>query len=129
VSGNRLVTLAEACVVVIALAGVGAVALVGGDRGQDVGLGHEPPDPASVYDPVRSGEILPEGYRRGLDRDQILPVYEPVFTSATDVAWPGEMLVIGVAGTDTAKAYPVTHLNSREMVIDWLDGIPILVTW
>jgi hypothetical protein len=37
--------------------------------------------------------------------------------------------VIGVAAAETAKAYPVTHLNSREMVIDSLDGIPILVSW
>jgi hypothetical protein len=37
--------------------------------------------------------------------------------------------VIGVAGTNSAKAYPVTHLNQREMVVDSLEGIPILVTW
>ena len=34
-----------------------------------------------------------------------------------------------LAGETEAKAYPVTHLNSREMVIDSLEGIPILVTW
>jgi hypothetical protein len=86
-------------------------------------------DPAEVYDPVSAGETLPDGYRRGLERDQILPVYDPVFTSAAQVDWPGDSLVIGVAGGETAKAYPVTHLNSREMVIDSLDGIPILVSW
>jgi hypothetical protein len=86
-------------------------------------------DPGEVYNPVKAGETLPSGYRQLLGRDSILPVYDPVFTSAGQVDWPADSLVIGVAGAETAKAYPVTHLNSREMVIDSLDGIPILVTW
>jgi hypothetical protein len=86
-------------------------------------------DPTEVYDPVRAGELAPPGFRQLLDRDQILPVYDPVFTSASLVDWPVGMLVIGVSGEQTAKAYPVTHLNQREMVIDSLDGIPLLVTW
>lgn len=88
-----------------------------------------PVDPASVYDPVKAGENLPDGYRQGLERDQIVPVYAPAFTAASEVDWPSDMLVIGVAGTNSAKAYPVTHLNQREMVVDSLEGIPILVTW
>lgn len=96
----------------------------------DVGLAElTPADPDVTYDPVRAGEELPAGYRQLLDRDQIAPIYEPTFTTPDAVDWPGEMLVIGVAGGDTAKAYPVTHLNQREMVIDSLEGIPILVTW
>jgi hypothetical protein len=86
-------------------------------------------DPQDVYDPVQAGEELPSGYRPLLDRDQILPVYDPVFTSSSDVDWPAEMLVIGVAGSEEAKAYPVTHLNQREMVVDSLEGTPILVSW
>ncbi len=86
-------------------------------------------DPGDVYDPVKAGEPLPLGYRQLLDRDQILPVYDPVFTSSSLVDWPTEMLVIGISGEETAKAYPVTHLNQREMVIDSLEGIPLLVTW
>jgi len=86
-------------------------------------------DPNEVYNPVAAGEQLPSGYRQVLGRDSILPVYDPVFTSSDQVDWPADSLVIGVAGAETAKAYPVTHLNSREMVIDSLDGIPILVSW
>ncbi len=86
-------------------------------------------DPNLTYDPVRSGEELPAGYRQLLDRDQIAPIYEPAFVTPRHVDWPPEMLVIGVAGADDAKAYPITHLNQREMVIDSLEGIPILVTW
>ena len=86
-------------------------------------------DPALVYDPVEAGEPLPSGFRQLVWRDQIEPVYDPVFTSPNNVDWPAGSLVIGVVGTETAKAYPVTHLNSREMVVDSLEGIPILVTW
>jgi len=64
------------------------------------------PDPNTVYDPVLEGEILPAGYGIALPRDAILPVYEPAFTRAGDVDWPGDMLVIGVAGEDTAKGLP-----------------------
>ena len=86
-------------------------------------------DPNEVYDPVKAGEATPNGYRQLLRRDSILPVYNPVFASSGQVDWPDDSLVIGVARAETAKAYPVTHLNSREMVIDSLDGIPILVSW
>ncbi len=94
----------------------------------------EPPsatraDPANTYDPIRAGEEPPRGYRQLLARDQIAPIYDPVFTATDQVDWPEESLVIGLAGTATAKAYPVTHLNQREMVIDSLEGIPVLVTW
>ncbi len=86
-------------------------------------------DPAMVYDPVRSGEPLPSGYRQLLGRDQIHPVYHPRLVPAEAVAWADATLVIGVTGTATAKAYPVSHLNRREMVNDSLEGIPILVSW
>ena len=86
-------------------------------------------DITTVYDPESAGEPMPHGYRQLLGRDQIQPVYDPAFTTADEVDWPLDSLVIGVAGSETAKAYPVTHLNQREMVIDHLEGLPILVSW
>ncbi len=86
-------------------------------------------DPGAVYDPIRAGETLPAGYRPLLGRDQIPPVYDPMFVSAADAGWDPETLVIGVAGEREAKAYPVGFLDRREMVIDSLDGAPILVSW
>jgi hypothetical protein len=86
-------------------------------------------DPESVYDPVRAGEETPRTYRQLLRRDQIEPVYDPSFTDVDSVDWPDDMLVIGVEGTVSSKAYPVTHLNSHEMVVDEIDGDPILVSW
>ena len=87
------------------------------------------PIPSDVYDPVRAGEEPPNGLRQLLGRDQIAPVYDPVCVARDKVDWPADSLVLGVAGTKTAKACPITHLNQREMVIDTLDGTPILASW
>ena len=86
-------------------------------------------DFSSEYDPVQSGEPTPQGFRQLLARDQIPPIYDPTFTSADDVDWPTDSLVVGVAGVTEAKAYPVTHLNRHEMVNDIIEGEPILVSW
>ena len=83
----------------------------------------------SSFDPVSAGEPTPEGFRQVLARDQIPPIYEPEFADADSVDWPDDMLVLGIAGEDEAKAYPITHLNRHEMVNDTLDGEPILATW
>ena len=95
---------------------------VAGPSGQQV-------DPSGVYNPVLAGERLPDGFRQLLPRDAITPIYEPEFVPAGGVDWSARTQVIGVAMGDEAKAYPVSYLNGREMVIDEIDGIPIVVTW
>ena len=84
---------------------------------------------ADAYDPIEAGEEPPPGFRQSLARDAILPVYVPTFVSASDVGWPDDSLVIGVDLEGEARAYPVSWLNYREMVIDNHRGIPTLVTW
>jgi hypothetical protein len=64
-----------------------------------------------------------------LPLDGILPIYEPEFASAAESRLLDEELVMGVALSGEAKAYPISVLRSREMVNDELGGIPILVTW
>ena len=87
-------------------------------------------DPGQTYDPVRAGEALPSGFRQLLPRDAILPIYDPAFrTDAGNDAWSDDTLVIGIAFDGYAKAYPVSFLNRREMVVDSIAGIPVLVTW
>lgn len=113
----------------MAIALVFALASGGPDRPAVIETPGELANPTQVYDPVAAGETLPSGYRQLLGRDSILPVYEPAFASAGQTEWAADTLVIGVAEAGTAKAYPVSHLNRREMVVDSLDGIPILVTW
>jgi hypothetical protein len=118
---------AGAGILIVAL--VAALALLGPQRPETTESLGPLADPDEVYNPVWAGEPTPPGFRQLLGRDSILPVYEPDFAPAGAVEWPGDVLVIGVAGERSAKAYPVSHLNRREMVIDALDGIPILVTW
>ena len=82
-----------------------------------------------AYNPVIAGELLPDGFRQLLPRDAIAPIYNPQFVSSDLAGWPDDAEVIGVAGAEEAKAYPVSFLNRREMVIDEIGGDPILVTW
>ena len=117
-------------VLLIGAIGLGALTIwafwPGGAR---VGTAGVRADPGDVYNPVTAGEPLPDGFRQLLPRDAIRPVYEPEFASAGLVRWPGGTQVIGVTSGDEAKAYPVSFLNRREMVVDSINGIPILVTW
>lgn len=86
-------------------------------------------DPNDVYNPVLAGEPLPDGFRQVLPRDAILPVYDPIFVSADESGWAGNAEVIGVEIDGEARAYPVSFLNGREMVIDEIADVPIVVTW
>ena len=85
--------------------------------------------PEGVHDPVAAGEPVPDDFRQLLRRDAILPIYNPTFKTASETDWRDDVLVIGVELDGEAKAYPVSFLNRREMVIDWIGGTPILVSW
>ena len=116
-----LIALAAALVLVAALVGSEANR-VQIDEGPIVA-------PESQYDPVEGGEPRPDGFRQLLTRDAIFPVYNPTFRSVSTTDWDDDILVIGVEMDGEAKAYPVSFLNRREMVIDWIGGSPVLVTW
>jgi len=66
---------------------------------------------------------------RVLPRDAIAPVYRPRFVSAAQARLRPTELVLGVAINGESRAYPITVLNSREMVNDVVGGVPILATW
>lgn len=66
---------------------------------------------------------------RLLGRDMIAPIYAPRFVAAGQARLRGDELVLGVEINGEAKAYPITVLNSREMVNDTAGGVPILATW
>ena len=120
-------------IVLAVVAAIAVVASVGSPKASDATVVTSPPvslaDPFQVYDPVRAGENTPPGFRQLLFRDDIAPIYEPRFVSAETSPWTEESLVIGVEIDGESKAYPVGFLNRREMVIDRLAGVPILVTW
>ncbi|CAN5834164.1 hypothetical protein BH23ACT10_BH23ACT10_27080 [soil metagenome] len=92
------------------------------------GSGRPQPDP-DIFDPRRERIELPPGYRPSVGRDVIRPIYDPEFVPGDTVDWPADTLVLGVAIDGEAKAYPVNVLNHREMVIDRLRGMPLLVSW
>jgi hypothetical protein len=83
----------------------------------------------TLYDPVRSGESTPKGFRQLLRRDAIFPIYGPQFVSAADSGWHDKALVIGLVIDGDARAYPVSFLNRREIVNDHVGKTPVLVTW
>ncbi len=96
------------------------------------------PDPTEIQRSGANGPLpglapgdapVPEGYFRSFDRDQIEPVYEPTFVGADGVSWPDDEVVIGVNINGQQRAYPVGFLSNRELVIDEIDDIPILVSW
>ena len=118
--------LAVLAVVVLAVVGY---SYIWGDTQQVPTVEATAVDPGDVYDPVSAGDPLPPGFRQLLGRDAILPVYAPEFIEASASTWGDDILVIGVDLGGEAKAYPVSFLNRREMVIDRFGDIPILVTW
>jgi len=86
-------------------------------------------DPGSLYNPVRAGEALPEGFRDLLPRDAIPPIYDPQFVAASDARWDDRSLVVELEINGDARAYPVSFLNRREIVNDHVGRTPVLVTW
>ena len=83
-----------------------------------------------LFDPTDEDDVvLPEGYFRSWGRDRIIPVYEPIYVGADGVPWPDDEVVIGVNINGQQRAFPVGFLSNRELVIDQIDDIPLLVTW
>ena len=125
-----------ALVLLLGLGVLAVVALPGGVAGDrpaavegNEGVEVEVADPNQVPDPTAGDTGLPDGYRLAFPRDAIAPVYDPTFAQAAEVDWADQSLIIGLEIDGQAKAYPVSFLNRREMVVDRLAGIPILVTW
>ncbi len=102
--------------------------LTGPRRGDHSKLLGELADPAKIPDPF-TGERLPEGCVQVKPRDEILPVYDPLFTPAHEADWSPSDMVIGISLAGEARAYPVGPLNKREMVLDRIGEIPIVVSW
>lgn len=58
-------------------------------------------------------------------------IFEPEFTSVADAeeSYYAEEPLIVVADGDQAKAYSTWHLDSHEIVNDYINGKAITVTW
>ena len=63
-------------------------------------------------------------------RDAIKPIYEPRYDGVEGGDWlDGDDAVIGYASESGAYAYPVKILNLHEIVNDFIDGVPVLVSY
>jgi hypothetical protein len=64
-------------------------------------------------------------------RDAIRPLYEPVQYQDVDGGdWLSDSdTVIGYVSESGPYAYPIKFLNSRELVDDTIDGVPVLVSY
>lgn len=83
-----------------------------------------------LFDPTDvRGVALPEGYFRSWGRDVIAPIYEPTYVDASGVDWRDEEVVIGININGQQRAYPVGFMSNRELVIEQIDELPLMVTW
>ena len=78
---------------------------------------------------VRGQQFSLDGFRKLAYKDTIMPIYTPVFVSADAADLEDEELVLGLEINGESKAYPVGPLNLKEMVIDEVGGVPVLVSW
>ena len=65
----------------------------------------------------------------GPPKDGIPPIDEPVFARVVEVDLPDIEPVIGVIIDDVARAYPIRLLIWHEIVNDWIDNLPVAVTF
>jgi len=63
-------------------------------------------------------------------RDAIVPVAQPAYGGPDALPWLQDSdLVIGYVSGEDAYAYPINVLNSREIVNDEINGLPVLITY
>jgi len=65
----------------------------------------------------------------GPPRDGIPSLEDPAMVSHGDTPWADDVLVLGVAVGDSARAYPIPILDWHEIVNDTVGGQPILISW
>ena len=98
----------------------------------DTGSATVPLD-AIVSDTFRGGYIpLSEATDTVIEslRDAIRPIYEPVYEPVEGGDWlKDDDLVMGYASASAAYAYPVRMLNLHEIVNDYIDGVPVLISY
>ena len=64
-----------------------------------------------------------------LPRDQIQAIDDPKFVPAELADLPDDEPVIGLCVGDDARAYALSLLDTREIVNDVVNGMPVCVSW
>jgi hypothetical protein len=85
-----------------------------------------------VFDAFAGGYLpLPQASNSTIEqlRDVIRPIYQPVYDLVEGRGWlDDDDLVIGYSPKGSAYAYQLKTLNYHEIVNDYIDGVPLLVS-
>lgn len=82
------------------------------------------------FDLSRHAVPIEEIRAGGPPRDGIPAITAPAFIPASEATFLGDDdRILGIAGRHESKAYPVKILNWHEIVNDWIDDRPILITY
>ena len=86
---------------------------------------------AQLTRPEYAGDVIEAfpDFGRRLGKDDIRPIYNPVFVSAGQSPMLDGNFVLGLELNGESHAYPIRVLNGREIVNDVVGGMPILATW
>lgn len=85
-----------------------------------------------TFQPVNRAVPLTQADQELIDRllDAISPIHDPKYETGKDAGWLFDTdIVIGYATDNGAWAYPIRILNFHEIVNDYLDGTPVLVSY
>lgn len=118
---TRIVLLVAGCLLLVACAGPARASRQWPDGDDGSGLAPSAEESAT--------RLLQFNFRQVLPRDAIRPIYKPEFVAPNRAQVSDDELVLGVFLGGEARAYPITPLNSREIVNDLVGGVPIVVTW
>lgn len=89
------------------------------DTPDSVSTEEDTPDPAIPESTII--EVLP--------RDKIQAIDDPKFVPAELADMPDDEPVIGLCVGDDARAYALSVLDTREVVNDVVNGMPVCVSW
>ena len=94
---------------------------------------HSVPLADVVFDTFRGGYVrLSEATPGTIEalRDAISPIYRPRYGGILAGAWlADDDLVIGYQGRTATYAYPLKILNFHEIVNEFIDGVPVLISY
>lgn len=87
--------------------------------------------PGDVADETDTPDALPPESTiiEVLPRDKILAIDDPKFVPAELADMPDDEPVIGLCVGDDARAYALSVLDTREVVNDVVNGMPVCVSW
>ncbi|NQW18967.1 MAG: DUF3179 domain-containing protein [Chloroflexi bacterium] len=85
--------------------------------------------PFDLLNPAGKKVVDPGEYRKVIQRDKIVPIYEPRYVTAGEAGLLDDELIMGVSINGDDRAFPIGLISKREIVNGEIGGVPLLVTW